>query len=192
MDPFTIAGSSLTLAKLCVGIGWELKKFIDDTKLAGTAINALFQDLNNFEKILEQMKALFDDPEIKASFPLSGYLGSHWQHLHLTLDDAKEILTALQTTAVRINKHVNFLDATRKHIRLKGATDEIAIYQQKIRLCKDTIQISLQTTILYVIEEAIILVNLPTDILSQLVPSFCERIVRKGSPSSGYSTGNNS
>jgi len=147
MDPLTIVGSSLSVAKLCYTVGWELKKFIDGTKLVGTAINALFQDVQSFGKILEQMKDTVDDPKVKAS-ALTGYVGSHWRHLQTSLDDAEETLSALKATILCVDKSANLLNSTRKHIRLIGAQDEIAVYQQQIRSYKDTIQVSLQTTIL--------------------------------------------
>jgi len=147
MDPLTIVGSSLSVAKLCCTVGWELKKFIDGTKLVGTAINALFQDVQSFEKILEEMKDTVDDPKVKAS-ALTGHVGSHWRYLQTSLDDAEETLNALKATILRVNKSANLLNSTRKHIRLMGAQDEIAVYQHQIRSYKDTIQVSLQTTIL--------------------------------------------
>ena len=120
---------------------------MDGTKLVGTAINALFQDVQCFEKILEQMKDTVDDPKVKSS-ALTGHVGSHWGHLQTSLDDAEETLNALNATILRVNKSANLLDSTRKHIRLMGAQDEIAVYQQKIRSYKDTIQVSLQIAIL--------------------------------------------
>ena len=148
MDPLTIIATSLSIAKLCSGVGSELKKFIDGTKLVSTAINALVQDVKSFEKILEQMKDMIEDPKVKASLASSGHIGSHWRHLQTSLDDAEETLKALEATILRVNKSVNLLDLTRKHIRLSGATNEIAVYQQQIRSYKDTIQVSLQTTLL--------------------------------------------
>jgi hypothetical protein len=154
MDPLTIVSSSLALAKLCSLVGWELKKFIDGTKLVGTAINALSHDVQSFEKILEQMKDTVNDPKVKASLVQSGHVGSHWSDLQTSLDDAEETLKALEATILRVNKSTNVLDSTRKQIRLKGATDEIAVYQQMIRSYKDTIQVSLQTTMLWVVRNA--------------------------------------
>jgi glutamate formiminotransferase len=147
MDPLTIVGSSLSVAKLCCAVGWQLKKFIDGTKLVGTAINALFQDVQSFEKILEAMKDTVGDPKVAASAS-TGHVGSHWRHLQTSLGDAEEILKALEATILRVNKSANLLNSTRKHIRLMGAQDEIAVYQHQIRSYKDTIQVSLQTTIL--------------------------------------------
>jgi hypothetical protein len=147
MDPLTIVFASVSVAKLCYTVGWELKKFIDGTKLVGTAINALFQDVQSFKKILDQMKDTVDDPKVKTS-AFTGHVGSHWRHLHTSLDDAKETLKALEATILRVNKSASLLDSARKHLRLMGAADEIAIYQQQIQSYKDTIQVSLQTTIL--------------------------------------------
>ena len=148
MDPLTITLSALSIAKLCKIVGLELKKFIDGSRLVGTAINALVQDVQSFEDILEQMKITVDDPKVKASLASSGHVGAHWHHLQISLGDAEETLKALEATVIRVNRSVSVLDSARKHIRLKGVTDEIAVYQQQIRSYKDTIQVSLQTTIL--------------------------------------------
>ncbi|KAF2673191.1 WD40 repeat-like protein [Microthyrium microscopicum] len=149
MDPLSIVVSSLTIASLCSGLGWELKKFISGTKLVGTAINGLLQEVTAFEKILDQVTDIIDEPKVKSSLRSEGSLTSHWRHLQTSLDDAEGTLKSLQTTIVRVNKHVNLLDSTRKHIRLHAATHEIAVYQQQIRSYKDTIQVSLQTTLLW-------------------------------------------
>jgi len=147
MDPVTIVGLLITVSKLCGAVGQELKKFINGTKLVGTAINALFQDVKSFEKILDHMKDTVDDPRVKTSAS-TGYLGAHWHHLKTSLNDAEKTLKALEATIIHVNKSASLLDSTRKNFRLKGATAEIAIYQQQIQSYKETIQVSLQATIL--------------------------------------------
>jgi hypothetical protein len=150
MDPLTIVASSLGIAKLCVSVGWELQKFIDGTALVGTAINALVSDVKSFENILEQLKETFEDPKIEASLPLTGHIGSHWRDLQASLDDAAITLKELEGKVTWVNKDKSFLDTSRKHLRLKRATEEIAVYRHQIGSYKDTIYVSLQTTILYV------------------------------------------
>jgi hypothetical protein len=148
MDPLTIVTASLTIAKLCVSVGWELQKFTDGAALAGTAINALVSDVKSFQNILEQLKETFEDPKIEASLPLTGHIGSHWRDLQASLDDAAITLKELEATVAWVNKDKSLLDNSRKHIRLKRATQEIAVYRHQIRSYKDTIYVSLQTTIL--------------------------------------------
>src|SRR4051794_36138706 len=123
MDPLTIVASSIGIAKTCVVVGWELQKFIDGTAVIGTAINALLQDVKSFEKILKQLNDTFEDPKIKASLPLTGHIGSHWRDLQTSLNDAEATLKELEATVTRVNKDTSFLDASRKHIRLKRNTD---------------------------------------------------------------------
>jgi Mg2+ and Co2+ transporter CorA len=149
MDPLSITTASITLVKLCATVGWELQKFIDDVKLSGTVINALHKDMQAFEKVLEQVKNILNNPEIDTSSS-TGPMRSHWHHLKDSLSDAEKTLNALETTILRVNKNVGFLHSTRTHIRLQRATDEIALFQQQIRTYNDTFQISLQTIGLYV------------------------------------------
>ena len=146
MDPLSILGVSFSAAKLCACVGLELKAFIDGAKLSGTKINALFQDVQGFEKILEQMKEVVSNPDIKVE--TTGHVGNHWRYLKTSLDDSEITLKALEATIIRVNKSASVLDSARKHVRLMGAADEIAIYQNQIRSYKDTIQVSLQTTML--------------------------------------------
>ena len=148
MDPLTITLSALSIGKLCSIVASELKKFIDGSKLVGTAINALVQDVQSFGEILGLVRNTVDDPKVKASLASSGHIGAHWRHLQISLGDAEETFKALEATVISVNRTVGVLDSARKHIRLMGAMDKIGVYQQQVRSYKDTIQVSLQTTIL--------------------------------------------
>ncbi|KAF2671956.1 hypothetical protein BT63DRAFT_184472 [Microthyrium microscopicum] len=150
MDPLSIVSTSLAISKLCVTVGWELKTFIQEAKQVGKGIEALYQDVRGFETILDQLKDIFQDPKVGTSLDgETGHIGNHWRDLHSTLEDAEETLQGLEATVTKINKSSSMLDLTRKHIRLKGSAGEISVYQQRIRSYKDTIQVSLQTTMLW-------------------------------------------
>ena len=119
--------------------------------MVGTAVNALLVDVEGFKTTLEQLNSVLEDPRIKVSVQLTGNIGNHWTNLKTSLDDASDTLGSLEATVVRINKDVSWLNSARKHVRLTSASDELAIYQQQIRSYKDTIQVCLQTAILYVV-----------------------------------------
>jgi hypothetical protein len=150
MDPLSITSAAITIAKTCGTVGWELKQFIDGAKLAGTAINVLLQDVEGFQNILEQTNQILEDPRVKDTISSSGLVGSHWANLKTCLDDATVTINNLEATVVNINKTVAVLDSARKHIRLKNASNTIALYQQQMRSYKDTIYVSLHTAILSV------------------------------------------
>src|SRR5215469_462951 len=139
MEPLSIAAAIISIAKTCGTVGWELKQFVDGAKLAGTAINVLLQDVEGFQKILEQINQILKDPRIKDTISSSGLVGSHWANLKACLDDATGTINSLEATVVGVNKTVTVLDSARKHIRLKSASNTIALYQQQIRSYKDTI-----------------------------------------------------
>jgi phosphodiesterase/alkaline phosphatase D-like protein len=150
MDALSITAAPLSIAKLCVSTGWELKLFIDGAKMAGTAVNALLVDIEGFQKTLEQLNSVLADPRIKRSVQLTGNVGNHWTNLKTSLDDARDTLVCLEATVMRINKNVGVWNSARKHIRLKSASDKLVMYQQQIRSYKDTIQVCLQTAVLLV------------------------------------------
>jgi hypothetical protein len=141
MDPISVA-------QVCWKIAEGLGSFISNCKLVGTAVNAIHQDVQDFAKILEVIEKTMKDESVQNSISTSGYVGIYWEYLNTSLGDAKQTLEALSATVIRVNKDVKILDSARKTRRLEKATDEIGIYQQQIRSYKDTINVSLQTTIL--------------------------------------------
>jgi hypothetical protein len=150
MDPLSITTASLSIVKTCVTVGWEIKKFIDGAKLAAAVIDVLLQNVKGFQKTLEQMNEILEDPRIKDSVQSAGHVGSHWANLKTCLDDAKDTMDSLRVTIMGINKTVSVLDSARKHIRLQSSSNKIKMYQQQIRSYKDTIYVSLQIAILSV------------------------------------------
>jgi hypothetical protein len=148
MDPLSITIATLSLLKLCTAVGLELKKFIEGTELVNTAVNVLLVDVEGFSQTLDLMKITVEDPNINGSLESSGHIGNHWVNVKILLGDAEKALESLSGTISRADKKVAIMDATRRHIRLKGAADEIGLYQQQIRSYRDTLQVSLQTAIM--------------------------------------------
>src|SRR5438034_889477 len=78
----------------------------------------------------------------------TGHIGNHWRNISRSIQDGTKTLASLQATLEKVNKSATVLDGARKHLRLKWASEEIAIFQHEIRSYRDTLQLSLQTVIL--------------------------------------------
>jgi hypothetical protein len=148
MDPLSIIAAAGSLAKLCSTTVWELNHFINDTKLVGTATNILCQEVNDFGKMLALLQTTIDDSRIQDSIQSTGLIGGHWVYLKTSLDDAMEALSSLEASVARVNRTVSVLDSARKQIRLRAATGEIEMYQQRIRSFHTVIDISFQSALL--------------------------------------------
>jgi hypothetical protein len=151
MDPLSITTASLSIAKICTTVCWELKEFIDGVKSAPSVIRVLLQEVEGFQTTLESLNEVLGDDRTKSTIQSSGHIGTHWMNLKICLDDASVTIESLEVTISRINKTVGVLDSTRRYMRLQSASNEIQRFQQQIRSYKDTIYVSLQTAILYVL-----------------------------------------
>jgi hypothetical protein len=151
MDPLSITTGVLGLLATCVKVGSGLKEFYDGASFADTKIKGLLTDVESFTQVLRLMKDIFEQEQIQASFQATGHIGTHWKTLSTSIQDGQGTLSKLQETLERVNKSVNVLDGPRKHLRLKGASEEIGNYQLQIRSYRDTLQLSMQTVILLVI-----------------------------------------
>lgn len=172
MDPLSITVATVSLAKICAVVGWELKQFIDGTELVNTAVNVLLVDVEGFGQSLELMKNTVADPKLNESMISSGHVGNHWINVRTVLRDAEKALSALSATVAKVDKKVTVMDATRKHIRMKNAAEEIGLYQQQIRSYRDTLQVSLQTAVMWqqvASHEAASDVNLTLDQLQRMI-----------------------
>jgi Fungal N-terminal domain of STAND proteins len=148
MDPLSITVAVASLVKICGSVGWEIKKFIDGAKSASSVVGILLQKVEAFQKTLESLNGILDDPRIKASVHYTGDVGTHWINIKTCLDDAQVTLDKLQITITKVNKTVSVLDSARRHRRIQSSSDTIKLYQQQIQSYKDTINVSLQTAIL--------------------------------------------
>jgi hypothetical protein len=97
------------------------------------------------------MKDTLEQEQIQTSFLATGSIDNHWKAFSVSLHDGQNTLIQLQETLERVDKSVRVLDGARKHLRLKAASEEIAILQQQIRSYRDTLQLSLQSVILSVV-----------------------------------------
>jgi hypothetical protein len=146
MDPLSIAAASLSIAKICGTVGFELTKFIQNSDLVGPAVAGLQADITSFETVLGLLNETLNDENVKAWVSSSGRIGTYWYSLSLSLEDAKGTLKSLEEIVSRLKKPAKILETTRKQLRLQLAADEIVIYRQQIVRFKDTIQVILNTT----------------------------------------------
>jgi hypothetical protein len=150
MDPLTITTGVVSLLKLCGTVGFSLKELHDGAQLAGPKADALVSEVQAFTRVLELMRSTLEDEKVQTAFQSTGHIGNHWRSISACLDDGQHTLRRLKAKVGKASKNVTVLDATRKHFRLKFAADEIAVFQQSIRTCRDTMQLSIQTVILCV------------------------------------------
>ena len=148
MDPVSIAGGVLALLGACIKTGITLKELYDGTAIADIKIKGLLTDVESFTQVLRIMKETLEQENFRTSLESTGHIGNHWNNLATSIRDGRKTLLELQETINKVNKSVSLLDGTRKHLRLKSAADEIAVYQQQICTYRDTLQLSLQTVIL--------------------------------------------
>lgn len=93
------------------------------------------------------MKETLQEEKVQSSFQATDHMGNHWSNLWGSIKDGQNTLIQLQSTLDRVNNSVNVLDATGKHLGLKGTLDDIRIFEQQIRSYRDTILLSLQNAI---------------------------------------------
>ncbi|KAH7314319.1 hypothetical protein BKA65DRAFT_557953 [Rhexocercosporidium sp. MPI-PUGE-AT-0058] len=148
-DPLSITTGVLALLGTCLKVGWQLKQFHDGATIANTKVQSLLTDVEGYTRVLQSMKETFGQEKIKSTLEATGHVGSHWSNLSASIRDGQDSLSQLEATLEKVNKNASVLDGARKHIRLMVAADEIVMYQQQIRSYRDTLQLSLQTVILW-------------------------------------------
>jgi len=149
MDPLSITAGVVGLLSAALSTGTALKDFYDGAAMADTKVKGLMTDVESFTQVLTLMKHTLEQEQIQSSLQATGHIGNHWSNLSTSIGDGQKTLASLQETLEKVNKSVSVLDGPRKHIRLKGAAEEIGLYQQQIRSYRDTMQLSMQTVILY-------------------------------------------
>jgi hypothetical protein len=146
MDPLSITVASLSIAKMCGVVGFELAKFVHDGAHIGLEIGALQSDVKGLETVLGLLHDTVNNADLKVWLEATGPIRRYWNSLSVSLGDAKGVLIALSETVTRINAPAKFMETTRKQVRLKLAADEVAAYRQQISGFKDTVQVILNTT----------------------------------------------
>jgi hypothetical protein len=149
MDPLSITAGVVALLNTAVKVGWSLKEFHEGVAVVDAKIKGLMFDVENFTLVIRTIKETLEQENVQASLQATGHIGNHFKNLHQSINDGQSTLLQLAGTIERVNKSVTVLDGARKHIRLKGATEEIVVYQLQIRSCRDTLHLSLQAITLW-------------------------------------------
>jgi hypothetical protein len=149
VEPLSITTGVLALLGTCIKVGGAVKDFHNGAAIADAKVRSLLSDVESFAQVLHMMKDTLEEEKVQSSFQATGHMGSNWKNLLTTINDGQNTLLQLQDTLDKTDKTVGIFDGTRKHLRLKSASEEITMYQQQIRSYRDTIQLSLQTVILY-------------------------------------------
>ena len=147
-DPLSITTGVLTLLGSCISVGKAIKDFHDGAAIVDVKVKGLLSDVESFAQVLRMMKDTLEEEKVQSSLQATGHMGNHWNNLSTSIKDGQNTLIQLQHALDKVNKSVGVLDGARKHLRLKGAAQEIVMFQQQIRSYRDTIQLSLQTVIL--------------------------------------------
>jgi hypothetical protein len=149
VEPLSITTGVLALLGTCIKVGGAVKDFHNGAAIADAKVRSLLSDVESFAQVLHMMKDTLEEEKVHSSFQATGHMGSSWKNLLTTINDGQNTLLELQDTLDKTDKTVSIFDGTRKHLRLKSALEEITMYQQQIRSYRDTMQLSLQTVILY-------------------------------------------
>ncbi|CAN9099574.1 unnamed protein product [Alternaria sp. RS040] len=148
-DPLSITASIITLLHVSVQVTVLIKQFRDEVVVVDATLTGLLDDVNGFQRVLESMKETIEENNNKETLQATGHVGSHWKNLARSLEDGADALQKLHTTLDMVNKKSSILDAPRKQLRLKSASDQIARYREQIQTSHTAIQLSLSTIILW-------------------------------------------
>ncbi|KAK4958854.1 hypothetical protein LTR10_003651 [Elasticomyces elasticus] len=145
-EPLSIATGVASLLKVTWTVGVELKAFRDGVKVVNSKLDGLIQDVEGLEGVLKSMRETFEG--ITAIYG-TGHVGSHWQNIARALERGIALVEQLRDEFKKIDKRTTFLDAPRKQFRLNMATDTIAALRVSIQSYRDSLQLSLQTMIVW-------------------------------------------
>ncbi|KAK4555584.1 hypothetical protein LTR86_007337 [Recurvomyces mirabilis] len=145
-EPLGIVTGVTGLLKVTWTVGVELKAFRDGVKVVNTKLDGLIQDVEGLETVLKSMRETFEN--ITAVYG-TGHIGSHWQNIAQALIRGIALVEQLRDEFKKIDKRTAFLDAPRKQFRLNMATDTIAPLRVSIQSYRDSLQLSLQTMIVW-------------------------------------------
>ncbi|KAK4235593.1 hypothetical protein C8A03DRAFT_36541 [Achaetomium macrosporum] len=149
MDPLSISTAVLAFLSVSIKVCVGLKQLKNEAKDAGTTIHALVTDIGGLRRVLQSMEDTFQDIDDDQVLRETGYIGSHWRNLNQCLNDGYMALTEFDEMLLELNKTVRVLDQARRQLRLQSAATRIAQFRQQIQAYKDTLQLSLQTIILW-------------------------------------------
>ncbi|KAM7189342.1 hypothetical protein V8F33_010121 [Rhypophila sp. PSN 637] len=149
MDPLSITAGVGGLIDLCLKAGFAIKAAREGSKTVASKINLLEGEIRGYSEVLQLMSSTLQDPSITASFQSTGHIGNHWRSILGLIEASSTTVERITDILENVDKPARIMGSTRKHFRLMFAADEIEAYQNTVRTYRDTMQISLQTIILW-------------------------------------------
>jgi hypothetical protein len=147
-EPLSITVGVLSILKVCVTVGIELKAFCNNVKSIDETVHGLIQDVSSLMKMLEAMNHTFDQAKNLSFVHQTGHIGDHWRNLSQALEDGEKSLVRLGNLLQSVNKEAKILDGSRKTIRLNFAISQISAFKSQIQTSRDVLSLSMQTVLL--------------------------------------------
>lgn len=149
-DPFSIATGVIALIGAVSKISIELRSFCQGSESAGSVISSLLTELDTFQDILQATKTTLETEQNRPRNNTTGHLGTHWRNLLRCIKEGPRTISKLTRLLENINRQTSVLDASRRYMRLKSASQQIESFRHQIQSYKDTMQLSMQTIVMYV------------------------------------------
>lgn len=148
MDPFSITLGVISLIATSSKIITSLKEFVDSSRSIDGRLRILISDVEMFKAMLESMKGTLQSDEVRPLFHATGNLISHWNTISICLRDGEKMMSEFALTLDKVDKSVDFMDSTRKALRLKSSWEEISVFQTQLSCYRQTISVSLQAVLM--------------------------------------------
>ncbi|KAK1849484.1 hypothetical protein CCHR01_07855 [Colletotrichum chrysophilum] len=149
MDPFSVTLGVISLIGTSAKIITSLKDVVDSSRGVDRRLQMLISDVEMFKAMLESMKGMLESKEVR-SLPLhaTGDLTSHWNTISVCIQDGEKMMSGFADMLEKIDKSVDFMDSTRKVLRLKSSWEDISVFQTQLSAYRQTISVSLQVVLM--------------------------------------------
>jgi hypothetical protein len=149
-DPFSIATGVIALIGAVSKISIELRSFCQGSESAESVISSLLTELATFQDVLQATKATLETEQNRPRNNITRHLGTHWRNLSKCIKEGPRTIIKLARLLEDVNRQTSVLDTTRRYMRLKSASQQIESFRHQIQSYKDTMQLSMQTIVMYV------------------------------------------
>lgn len=148
MDPFSITVGVASLIGICAKVGIAVRGLRDGAGLVDVKLQSLLDEVDALGQTLRLIQDTLNQDRVRSSLQSTGHVGDHWRNVSNCVKNAESTLEMLRVRIERANKSVSMFDRARKHMRSKALSDEIEIYDRRVRTYRDALQLSVQIMIL--------------------------------------------
>lgn len=148
MDPFSITVGVISLIGTTAKIITSLKGVVDSSRGIDRRLQMLISDVEMFKAMLESMKGTLESKEVRPLLHATGNLTSHWNTISICIQDGENMMSDFADMLEKIDVSVDFMDSTRKVLRLKSSWEDISVFQTQLSSCRETISVSLQAVLM--------------------------------------------